>query len=74
MKRDDPWSYLGLVTELGWTMAGSVLAGLGLGWFVGQWIGGAASMVIGILAGVVAGFFMVYRLVMRSGIADDQHE
>lgn len=64
----DVLKYFGLISQLGLIMASAVALGLLLGLFLeGRVGGGGAFVVLGILSGIGAGFFCVYRLLKSSG-------
>jgi len=57
--------YLALVSQLGLTMAGSILLCFAVGFFLDLWLGtGGIFLVIFILLGVVGGGVTAYRQIM----------
>jgi F0F1-type ATP synthase assembly protein I len=59
--------YLGLVTQVGLTMLVSIGVGFGIGWFLDHKLAtGGLFLIIFILLGVGAGFWSVYRLIMKA--------
>jgi len=59
--------YLGLVTQVGLTMLVSIGVGFGIGWFLDHKLAtGGLFLVIFILLGIGAGFWSVYRLIMKA--------
>ena len=56
-----------LVSQLGFTMLVSILAGFGLGFYLDRSFGTfPLFLVVFLLAGIACGFWRVYRLVMRA--------
>ena len=58
--------FLSLVTQLGLVMISSILVGMALGLVVDRFIGISPwGATVGILIGIVAGFYAVYQLIMK---------
>jgi ATP synthase protein I len=58
--------YLGLVTQVGLTMVVWIGAGFGLGFLLDRTLAThGLFLVIGIVLGVLGGFWSVYRLIMK---------
>lgn len=59
--------YLGLVTQVGLTMFLCIGAGFGLGLFLDQKLAtNGVLLVVFVLLGVLAGFWSVYRMIMKA--------
>ena len=57
---------ISLVTQLGLTMVVGIGLGFAGGYFVDRWLGtGHAFLIVGILLGIGAGFYNVYRMLQR---------
>ena len=71
MKNDDPqrpdlsgWSSLALLGQVGLTIVLSMLLGIGIGLFIDHQLNSApVATLIGLLLGLAAGVYGVYRLV-----------
>ncbi|MCK5557071.1 MAG: AtpZ/AtpI family protein [Candidatus Hydrogenedentes bacterium] len=58
--------YLGLVTQVGLTMLVYIGGGFGVGWFLDHKLATEGLfLVVCILLGIGAGFWSVYRLIMK---------
>ncbi|SFM52385.1 AtpZ/AtpI family protein [Thermodesulforhabdus norvegica] len=58
--------YLALVSQLGLTMAGSILLCFAVGFFLDMWIGGGGILLaLFIVLGVIGGGITVYRQIME---------
>jgi predicted F0F1-ATPase subunit len=64
-QRPDPtWSALALLGQVGLTISLSMLAGIGIGLFIDHQLNSApVATLIGLLLGLAAGVYGVYRLV-----------
>jgi predicted F0F1-ATPase subunit len=75
MKNDDQqrpdfsgWASLALLGQVGLTIVLSMLLGIGLGLFIDHQLNSApVATLIGLLLGLAAGVYGVYRLVSSSG-------
>lgn len=57
---------LALVSQLGFTMLGCILGGFGLGLLLDKHLGTfPAFLIVFLLAGIAAGFWRAYVLIMR---------
>jgi len=69
IKRDKEWiNQMTLVTQLGLTMAGSILLGLVIGYYLDKWLlhtKGPFTIAF-ILLGIVGGGYTVYRQIMEA--------
>jgi len=69
IKRDKEWfTQLTLVSQLGLTMAGSILLGLVIGYYLDKWLLHTKGpfTVVFILLGIVGGGYTVYRQIMEA--------
>lgn len=65
---------LALVSQLGFTIAGGVLAGVAAGWALDRWAGTRAVFKIaGILVGLAGGALAAYRLLAGFARGDGKH-
>ena len=68
IKKDKEWiNQVTLVTQLGLTMAGSILLGLVIGYYLDKWLLHTKGpfTVVFIMLGIVGGAFTVYRQIME---------
>ncbi|MEA2040435.1 MAG: AtpZ/AtpI family protein [Thermodesulfobacteriota bacterium] len=66
-KRDKPWiDNIALVSQVGLTMAGSVVFCLAIGYFLDKWLGirGLFSIIF-IILGIAGGGYTVYRQIEK---------
>lgn len=64
---------LTLVTQIGLTMAGSILFCFAIGYYLDKWLGTKGIFItIFILLGVIGGAYTVYRQIMESIDEDDE--
>ncbi|MDI6785866.1 MAG: AtpZ/AtpI family protein [bacterium] len=57
--------YFGLVTQVGFTMVGSILVGFGIGYCLDKYFKlGKLILVFFIFIGIGAGFYNAYKLIM----------
>lgn len=63
----DMMEQLILVTQLGLTMAGSILLCFAIGYFLDKWLGTKGLfLIVFIILGVIGGGWTVYRQILRS--------
>ena len=65
-----------MVTQLGLTMAGSILLGLLIGYYLDKWLLHTKGpfIVVFILLGIVGGGYTVYREIMKATNQDRKNE
>lgn len=69
IKKEKEWiNQVTLVTQLGLTMAGSILLGLVIGYYLDKWLLNTKGPFIAlfILLGIVGGGYTVYRQIMEA--------
>ncbi|MGD2124587.1 MAG: AtpZ/AtpI family protein [Desulfobacteraceae bacterium] len=73
-KKDKAWlDNLALVTQLGLTMAGSILFCLAIGYFLDKWLGTKGLFItVFILLGVAGGGYTAYRQIMEATKTDGE--
>jgi ATP synthase protein I len=65
--------HLTLVTQLGLTMAGSILFCFAIGYYLDKWLGTKGLFItIFILLGVAGGGYTVYRQIMEAAKEEDE--
>jgi len=72
-KKQGNWpEHLILVTQLGLTMAGSILFCFAIGYYLDKWLGTKGLFItIFILLGVAGGGYTVYRQIMKATKGED---
>jgi ATP synthase protein I len=72
-KKQGNWvEHLTLVTQLGLTMAGSILFCFAIGYYLDKWLGTKGLFItIFILLGVAGGGYTVYRQIMEATKGED---
>ena len=72
-KKQGKWvEHLTLVTQLGLTMAGSILFCFAIGYYLDKWLGTKGLFItIFILLGVAGGGYTVYRQIMEATKPED---
>jgi ATP synthase protein I len=64
--RKEYWEHLALVSQVGLTMAGSIILFLLAGFVLDRWLGtGGLFTIVFILLGIVGGGYTVYRQIMN---------
>lgn len=73
-KRDAKWvDHVAIVTQVGLTVAGSILFCLGIGYYLDKWLGTKPLFIIVfILLGIAGGGYTAYRQIME--VADEPRQ
>ena len=77
IKKEKEWiNQVTLVTQLGFTMAGSILLGLVIGYYLDKWLLHTKGpfTVVFILLGIVGGGFTVYRQILEATDQEAQNK
>jgi len=77
IKKEKEWmNQVTMVTQLGLTMAGSILFGLLVGYYLDKWLLNTKGpfIVVFILLGIVGGGYTVYREIMKATDQDQKNE